>query len=198
MSISRDYIFNNLDRLDADPTDNSQLNLQNTRFTNYMLANYFSDSVSDTHISFATAQKSVMMNSVGGGPGIASSAIDDDSRLLIKTQQERSLEKLQLMQRPFLTVPYLGRGSCDPALESQLQQGEVIADKKSVSTVMEKSFMGYTLYPTDSKMQEHVNNPSYTVEESALSGWVRGGVPTREIAMDQSFSKNHRPSDSSY
>jgi len=139
-----------------------------------------------------------MVNSVGGGPGIAAGAIDDDSRLLIKTEQERSLEKLQLMQRPFLTVPYLGRGSCDPTLELQLQMGEVVADKKSVSTVMEKSFMGYTLYPTDSKMEDQVNNAANTVEEAAMSGWVRGGVSTRDMATDQNFSNNYRPTDKAY
>jgi len=198
MSITSNYTFNNLGRLDADPTDKSQNTLQNTRFANYTLSNFFSDSVSDSHISFATAQKAVMMNSVGGGAGISGSVIDEDSRLLIKTQEERPLEKLQLMQRPYLSIPYLGRGSCDPVLESQLQQGEVVADKKSVSTVMEKSFMGYSLYPTDSHMQEHVANPAFTVEEAAMTGWVRGGVSTREMAMDQNFSQTHRPSDKFY
>jgi hypothetical protein len=184
--------------LDADPTDNSQVNMQNTRFTNYMLSNYFSESTSDSHVQFAVAQKAFMINSAGGGVGIAGSAIDDDSTLLIKTTQDRALEKLQLSQRPFLTVPYLGKGSCDPALESQLLQGEMVADKKSVSTVMDKSFMNYALYPTDSKMEEHVHNPANTVEEAALSGWVRGGASTRDMAIDQSFSKTYRPTDKAY
>jgi hypothetical protein len=101
--------------------------------------------------------------------------------LLINPDNERPLEKLQLNQRPFSTVPYLGRGSCDSSIESQLLQGENVNDKKSVSTIMDKSFLSYTMYPVDSKMQEHVSNPKYTVEESALNGWVRGGSSSREI-----------------
>jgi hypothetical protein len=96
-------------------------------------------------------------------------------------EQERPLEKLMLTPRPFVTVPYLGRGSCDPVLESQLQQGELVSDKKSVSTVMEKSFSGYTMYPTDSVMEERVKNPEFVVQEAALDGWVRGGQATRHF-----------------
>ena len=83
------------------------------------------------------------------------------------------------MQRPFLTVPYLGRGSVDPALELQMKEGEPMGEKKSVSTVMSQSFMGYTLYPTDNNMEERVSNTQHTVEESAMNGWVRGGADTR-------------------
>jgi hypothetical protein len=196
MSTMSNFMFNNLGRLDADPTDNSQHNLQNTRFANYILSSYFSESLSNTHLQFATAQPAIMVDG-NNGTGVNPYVIDIDSALLMKNEQERSLEKLQLMQRPFLTVPYLGRGSCDPSIESQLQQGEVVSDKKSVSTVMNKSFMGYTLYPTDSKMDERVKNPSYTVEESALDGWVRGGVSSREISKDSSFV-NGRPTDKTY
>ena len=197
MSTVSNFMFNNLGRLDADPTDNSQRNLQNTRFTNYMLSSYFSESLSNSSIQFATSQPSMTVNGAIGA-GIGPNVVDTDSKLLINTEQERPLEKLQLMQRPFLTVPYLGRGSCDPSLESQLQQGELISDKKSVSTIMTKSFMGYTLYPTDDKMNEHVNNTAYTVEESALSGWVRGGVSSRDTATDSNFSQNSRPSNRSF
>ena len=83
------------------------------------------------------------------------------------------------MQRPFLTVPYLGRGSVDPTLELQMKEGEPMGEKKSVSTVMSQSFMGYTLYPTDNNMEDRVSNTKNTVEESAMNGWVRGGADTR-------------------
>jgi hypothetical protein len=114
--------------------------------------------------------------------GIAGSVIDVNSMLTLKTEQERPLEKLMLHPRPFVTVPYLGRGSCDPTLESQLQQGELISDRKSVSTIMEQSFSNYVMYPTDIQMEERVKNPAFTVEEAALSGWVRGGQSTRNFS----------------
>lgn len=198
MSTVSNFMFNNLGRLDADPIDNSQQNLQNTRFANYQLASYFSDTLSNSHIAFATAQPAIMISGSVGPSSISSGVIDIDSALLIKKEQERPLDKLQLSQRPFLTIPYLGRGSCDPTLESQLQQGEVVSDKKSVSTVMEKSFMGYTIYPSDDNMTARSSNASSTVEEAAMSGWTRGGASSREIYTDKSFSNTSRPTDRSY
>ena len=100
------------------------------------------------------------------------------------------MEKLQLFSRPFVTVPYLGKGSCDPALESRLQQGEPVTEKKSVSTIMEKSFGAYSLYPTDSKMENQVKDASHTVEEAAMEGWVRGGMSTREMTSDEQSRRN--------
>ncbi len=46
---------------------------------------------------------------------------------------------------------------------------------------MDKSFFNYTQYPLDDEMKKRVNDTKNTVEESALNGWVRGGVDTRNI-----------------
>ena len=111
-----------------------------------------------------------------------------DSLLTIKTQKERSLERLQLNQRTFLTIPYLGRGSVDPTMESKLQCGENVTERKSVSTIMNKNFDDYTLFPTDKHMIERVKNPKYTIEEFASEDcdWVRGGKTTRHVSEDSS------------
>jgi hypothetical protein len=188
------YMFNNGDRLNNDVTDQSQRTLYNTRFANYTLSSYFSDKISDSHVDFAVVNPTMNYAGTAHGQGLGGSVVDADSLLLIKTEQERPFEKLQLMERPFLTVPYLGRGSTDPVLESQLLQGEIVSDKKSVSTIMDKSFASYSLYPLDSKMEEHVKDPAYKVEEAALNGWVRGGMATRDMSSDPNMVKNNRPS----
>jgi hypothetical protein len=194
----KDYTFYNLDRIEDDSTCESQRSMQNTRYSNYITTNLFNGYPSDSQIQFATSQPAVFPNSSFLGSGIGSSNVDVDSNLLIKSEQERSLGRLNLMQRPFVAVPYLGRGSCDPTLESQLLQGELITDKKSVTTVMSQSFMGYTLYPTNDEMEDRVKNTKNTVEESAMDGWVRGGSATREISNDSYLSTNNRPTNSSY
>jgi hypothetical protein len=179
--------------ISTDVTDQSQKNLYNTRFTNYTLSNYFSETTSDQHVQFATQQPTLMFTGLSLGNGLNGAVVDNDSELLIKTKQERSLEKLQLLGRPFVTVPYLGRGSCDSTLESQLLQGELVSDKKSVSTIMDKSFSPYTMYPLDANMKEHVENPSFLIQEMALNGWSRGGNPTRDMSTDEYLAKNSRP-----
>jgi hypothetical protein len=183
MATLSSYTFNNAGRIGADSTDLTQQNVANTQYANYNLTNHFSNKTSDSHVKFATQQPSMNFNGLANGNGIHNASVDNESLLHMKAEQQRPLEKLQLFSRPFATIPYLGRGSCDPAIESQLQQGENVTEKKSVSTVMEKSFAPYSLYPTDSKMENRVNDASNTVEEAALDGWVRGGVPTREAPL---------------
>lgn len=187
------YTFLNTDRIGADSTDKTQQNLSNTQYSTYTLTNHFSQNLSDQHVKFAIDQPTMTFNGLTNGNGVNATVVDDESVLLLKTEQQRALEKLQLFERPFKTVPYLGRGSCDPALESQLQQGELASDKKSVSTIMEKSFADYSLYPTDDKMKERINDPSTSVEEAALDGWVRGGASTREMSNDDVMKNSNRP-----
>lgn len=184
------YTFNNTARIGADSTDQTQRNGANTHYANYMLTDHFSSTLSDHHVQFAMQQPTMNFNGLANGNGIHNAAVDKESMLKLKPTEDRPLEKLQLFSRPFVTVPYLGRGSCDPALESQLQQGEPVTEKKSVSTIMEKSFGAYSLYPTDSKMENQVKDASHTVEEAAMEGWVRGGMSTREMPNSDIARKN--------
>jgi hypothetical protein len=173
-------MFQNMGRIGMDETDKTQQTMYNTRIANYTLSNFFSESSSDAHVKFATTQPSVNFNSVNGGSGVGGGVVDYESLLKISNEQERPLEKVQLMQRPFSTVPYLGRGAGNTDIESQLQQGEYVNHQKSVNTIMEKSFMPYSMRLPDSHMEDRVHNPSYLIEESAMDGWVRGGQDTRK------------------
>jgi hypothetical protein len=130
-------------------------------------------------------QPSVTYNSVNGGSGVGGGVVEYESLLLNQAEQERPLEKVQLMQRMFNTVPYLGRGAGNTDIESQLQQGEIIDHKKSTSTIMEKSFMPYSMKLIDYNMNERVANAAYTVEEAAMSGWVRGGSDARNLSYNK-------------
>jgi hypothetical protein len=141
--------------------------------------------VSFNKLSAFSCQPNVLFSGNANGNGLNSSAVDYESLLLLKPDQERAFEKLQLFTRPFATVPYLGRGSCDPVIESTLQQGDTVSGMKSVSTIMEQSFMNYSLYPLDKNMENRTKDSSYTVEEAALNGWVRGGMTTREQSDKQ-------------
>ena len=185
MSSMNSYMFKNMGRIGSDVTDKTQQTLQNTRIANYSLSNYFSSSKSDSHVMFATMQPSVMYDGVNGGSGVGGGVVDYESLLLNKAEQERPLEKLQLRQRIFATVPYLGRGAGNTDVESQLQQGEIIDHKKSTSTIMEKSFIPYSLPITDYNMNERVSNPVYNVEEAAMEGWVRGGADARNLSYNR-------------
>jgi len=165
-----DFIFNRLGNIGHDDTDMTQRNLQNTHFSNLVLTNYFRDIISPEQINFISKYPGLDSNGVNGS-GVGGALVDSESKLFISVNQERPLEKLQLFSRPFTTVPYLGRGSCDPTLESHLLQGEVVRGRKSVNTIMEQNYATQTIYP----LPEQIN----AVEEVALGGWNRGGADTR-------------------
>tara|TARA_B100000925_G_scaffold201562_1_gene152783 strand:- start:1656 stop:2210 length:555 start_codon:yes stop_codon:yes gene_type:complete len=175
------YTFNNLGRTGNDLTHKSQDAVHNTRFANHMLAEYNSDILSNSHLTFASQFPTMNFYGNVHGSGLNRNVVDDHSELTINSEQTRELEKLQLIQRPFATIPYLGRGSVDPVLETQLIQGENSNEKKSLSTIMDKSFTDLSTQPITGRMKQRVQNPRFNVEEAALDGWVRGGAPTREL-----------------
>jgi hypothetical protein len=165
-----DYVFNKLGRIGNDITDASQFNIRNNRYSDLVLTNYFSDNVYTSHINFVSEYPG-LSHSGPIGIGIGGSSIEDENSILWKTKQERPSEKLQLFVRPFVTVPYLGRGSCNPTLESQLQQGEFVRNRKGVSDADGENIYAPKNYPG-------ATDPNF-VEEIALNGWSRGGVDTR-------------------
>lgn len=179
MSFVSDYTFNNISRIGSDYTDYSQTNIQNTAYTNYMLSNYFSTD-NNSYVHFATNQPTINYSGVNGGSSVGSVNIDIDSQLMLKNEQERPLEKIQLFERPFLTVPYLGRGSCDPVVESNLLQGDVVSNKKSISTISETTYIDYKNYPMMDALKDTVTNPNYIIQENAMDGWTRGGSSSRQ------------------
>lgn len=189
MNSQVDYLFNNMGRIGNDVSDKSQQTIQNANFLNSMLTNHFGGQSSNAHIDFATSNPGVMVSGINGGSGINGSVIEHESALKMKVGQERPHEKLLLQERAFLTIPYLGKGSVDPTLESQLMQGETVRGKKSVCTVMERNFNNIAEYPLDARKRSNAN----TVEEMALDGWMRGGKSTRE-QDDQYFSQKSKPS----
>jgi len=42
-----------------------------------------------------------------------------------------------------------------------------------------------------------INNPANLVEGVAVNGWIRGGLPSRELIRDEETSKLHLPNQSS-
>lgn len=170
--------FNQSARIGSDMTDVSQRTLQNTKYLDRNLDSIFYPD-SHSHIDFATNYTGMMASGMNGGVGLGPQTVEHETDIFWKTSSQRPLEKLQLMQRPFITVPYLGKGSCDTVLESQLMQGDLVRNKKSVSTIMENNFMPLDNYPLDNEKLNRMKSSQYTVEEIALGGWVRGGQTSR-------------------
>lgn len=179
------YTFENMSRIGNDPCYLDQNSIQNVSACNYLLQNYFAnDCTMKNPINLATSQPCVFYNgpsSVGSGGCV----VDQSSQLLIGSVQTHPRCRIDLYQRPFATVPFLGRGSVCPVLEAQIQQGELLTNKKSVNKNAEKSYIKYQNTPLLPSVKDRVTNPAYCVEGVASEGWIRGGVPSRDLARDR-------------
>jgi hypothetical protein len=179
------YTFDGLSRIGDDVCGISEKDMMNQNWGTYQLQNHWeSDCGMHRPINFATKQPNIYYS---GGPGVVPScSVDDHSKLTIGKIQTRPKCKISLHPRPYLTVPYLGRGPVKPVLESKLIQGNQIGDKRSCKNIMEKSFRNadVSLVPS---LQATIQNPANLVEGVASKGWIRGGLPSRDITRDQDY-----------
>ena len=185
------YTFNNLSRIGLDNCNVSQTDIQNVASCNYLTQNFFaSDCSMKNPIDLATMQPGVMYNG-GYNTGAGGCNIDESSQLQIGTIQTHPRSHIDLFQRPFATVPFLGRGSVNPVMESQIQQGEQLVNKRSVNNLSEKSYIKYHQTPLLPAVKQTIDNPANQIESDASNGWVRGGVPSRELTRDTDYFNKH-------
>ena len=184
-----DYTFNNITRLGDDKLDLSQRSVQNSNASSYMLDNFRPACPMGSAIDFATSQPNV--NFTGSHQvGIGGCNIDENSNLLLSTLN-RPKCRISLLQRPYLTVPFLGRGQGDIILEAQMQQGDFANNKKSINPSSEISHMTYRHTPMIPSLHATISNPANLIEGVAAEGWIRGGVPSRELTRDKEYSQTH-------
>lgn len=185
------YTFDNMARIGNDNCCIDQKSIQNVASCNYTLQNYFAtDCLMKKPIEMATTQAGIFYNG-GYNVGAGGCNIDESSKLQIGTIQTHPKCRIDLFQRPFATVPYLGRGSVNPVMEAQIQQGETNINKRSVNNLSEKSYIRYHQTPLLPAIQEKFTNPANSVEGVASPGWIRGGVPSRELTRDNDYFKKH-------
>lgn len=186
MAFVSDYKFNNTTRIGDDVCDISQKNVQNVNWSNYTLANFRPECPMDSAVEFAISQPMVNFNG-SHQVGIGGCNINSNSELLI-TDITRPKNRISLLQRPFATVPYLGRGPSNVTLESQIQQGQLNDNRKSLNHTSEECHIQYRHTPMIDSLKDTITNPTYLVEGVASKGWIRGGMPSREFMREKTYN----------
>lgn len=190
MTSIHDFTFNNMARIGYDGCDASEQNMQSVSAANYMLQNFRPQCPMTSAIEFATSQPNV---NFGGSHqlGIGGCNVEANSKLML-TGTTKPACKLNLWERPFRTVPFLGRGKGDAELEANLQQGELAGGRKSVSQLSEVSYDSYRRVPLVPSLQDTISNPQNLVEGVAADGWIRGGLPSREMTRDNNYNDKNK------
>ena len=192
MSSVYDYTFNSLTRIGNDDCDKTQRNIQNTNKTNYMLTQFRPDCPLNNTMDVALSQPNV--NYKGSySMGIGGCNVDESSELLLSSLS-RPKCKISLMERPYLTVPYLGRGKSDAVLESKIQQGDLANNRKSITNLSEMTHMNHSNVPLIPALKNTITNPANLIESSAAEGWIRGGLPSRDLVKSNDHKKEKKSS----
>jgi hypothetical protein len=185
------YVFNNMSRIGGDSCNKSQTDIQNTQACNYTTQNYFASNCSlAPQLQLATMQPGIMYSG-GYNSGAGGCNINESSNLQIGTIQTHPKCRIDLFHRPFATVPYLGRGSVNPMIELQLKQGDTVINKKSINNLSEKSYIRYHQTPLLPAVEANLKDSSRKIESEASNGWVRGGIPSRELTKDVDYLNKH-------
>jgi hypothetical protein len=191
MSMTSNFLFDNMSRIGNDDYDVSNRNIQNTNACTHVLDNFSFLNPMNKTINLATNQPNVFCQGSPAG-GINSDNVDENSILkFAPISKER--ERTTAQERLFLTVPYLGRGPSNPVLESQIQQGEHLMNKKSLDPNSEVSHSNFLFTPLIPSLEASLTNPANLVEGVAAEGWIRGGLPSRELTRDEDYKVKHRP-----
>ena len=177
-----DYIFDISTRISSDGCDKSQQNLQNLGSINYMMSSYKPECPTNDIVSFATSQPNINFSG-SNRVGVLGCNIDSDSDLTIR-ELSNSKCRISLLERPYLTVPFLGRGKGNAVLESQLQQGDVDSNRKTATNLSESSVIEYKHTPLLNTIKLDITNPVNYIPSDSDDNWVRSGIPAREVNRD--------------
>lgn len=192
MANINDYMFNNMARIGNDNCDLSQRNLQSTKKADYLLTNFgANDCLMKNSIEVALSQPNINYSGTKQ-MALEGCNVDTNSNLMLGSIQTNPKCRIDLQERPYLTVPYLGRGAGNPVLESQLAQGEQYSSRKSIDPSSEKSYIPLSHPDLIPSLASTVTNPANLVEGVATEGWIRGGVPSRELTKDYDYFSGKR------
>jgi hypothetical protein len=184
MSTLVNFNFDELSRIGNDSTAYTQENILNTNHANYMTYNPYTMDCKGA-LEFATSQPNIFIKGTNGiGPGGCNIA---ESTILEKSVLTNPHIKISLHERPYKTVPYLGKGNVDVSLENSLLWGDSLREKKSVVKLTENNCKGLDNYPLMNP--DRMTNPRFHIESYASKDWVRGGVDTREMYKSKDYKK---------
>jgi hypothetical protein len=156
----------------------------NSNLANYTLFNPFNKD-SDGGLNFATQQPNVFVNGTYHiGP--LGCNIKESSELKKGTLTNSHI-KISLHERPYKTVPYLGKGNVDVGMENNLFWGDTLREKKSTMLLNEKNYLDLENYPIYNK--EQFTEPRFHIEQAASKDWIRGGMPSRELYKNKEYKK---------
>ena len=181
--------INQKTRLIYDACYNNQNRNQSTYPGDYSISNYHSCKCKIPEVKKLALEQpgyaGLQFKDGFGWTSMLGCNIDEDSRL----RNAKNLTNLrcinQLSERPYKTVPYMGRGVGNPCQESMLVPGEDTYQEKPCNNLSGRDLTDYRLTPMVPCLKKSIQNEKHIIEEE--NGWVRSGVPSRQLIRNRDY-----------
>jgi hypothetical protein len=152
---------------------------------NYAVTNYF-DCECMIPQTIKNATDNVTVPFKNGYGTEQACVVDDGSRLRWGLQKKYPKCNQQLFERPYKTVPYMGRGFLRPNEESELIFSEDTKVKKSSNTLS-----GITIpqqyMPLVPHLEFNIQAPVHLIQEYNSPSWRRGGASSRLVVRNEDY-----------
>jgi hypothetical protein len=146
---------------------------------NYVLKDY--TNIFNKSEEIATSQPYVNFSD---GHGISKDIIDKEKKVG-KINNFRG-DANQLYPRPYLTIPYTGKGNYDVDKHSEIRSYNISADDRACNSLSGVSIeQQYT--PLVPNLKDNIQNPINIIQEDSVPDWYRGGIDTTQIRKDIDF-----------
>jgi hypothetical protein len=113
--------------------------------------------------------------------------VDTDTKL--RQSKDRLTNKRyihQLTERPYLTTKSLKTGHYDVGVESIIRPGIRTTDNRPCNSLSGVTIGNY-FTPMIPKLREEVQNEKHIIPEDSMQSWIRGGLPTRQMARNEDY-----------
>ena len=133
------------------------------------------------------SQPMINFNGGQGWIGEKGCLVDKDSELREDPNKLTNKKYIhQLVERPHLTTGNLVKGYFDVDVESVIRPGIDAGDDRACNSLSGVSIGNY-FTPMIPKLQEEVQNTKHIVPEDSMQSWVRGGLPSRQMARNEDY-----------
>lgn len=176
-------------RLGNDKCEITNDTLQSEFPGKYIVSNYHSCYCGAPNVSnIAYSQPNIYYRDGFGHSSLNGCNIDKDSFMRNGSILTHGPSPQQLFTRPYLTVPYMGRGVGNSCTESELITGDQTNSKRACNTLAEIT-INNNFIPLVPCLGNNVQNPRHLIPEVVKEGWIRGGVPSRQIVKNIDYGQ---------
>lgn len=188
--VNKNKLFNNRSNISDDKCYISSDEKQSANIQSYNLSNFHQCHCEAPQVAkVAFSEPSIYYRDGFGHSGLNGCNIDADSIMRNGQLLTNDRNINQLEERPYLSVPYMGRGQGNACVEGQLLTGEDTSQRKPCNTLTGTDTLPFSYTPLVPCVEKNIQNPKNLIPEVVDHDWIRGGIPSRQLKQNARYSR---------